>query len=361
MRDGRRGGRLPARRVTMTSHVQLDISGHDLRLVRAPDRAQAQQARRRRRDRQLRHREGGGHLPGRRDARATWCAPSSRPGTAPRPPATREPRADDRGRDLLRRLRRQHRADGAARSVMGMAMSLPAARLPVGRAGPRHPRRRLVRAGPSTARRSPTCGTAPRRWTRWSRSAPPRRTSGPSSPSCAATTSCTSRSPRSSRPSSSPGGTPRAAPRRLAGDALRALLEAGADEASLLETDADGHDRERRVDVGDLEPGMRFVVRPGEKVATDGVVEAGSSAVDVSMLTGESVPVEVGPGRHRPRRHGQRRRPARRARHPGRRRHPARPHRAAGRGSPGGQGAGAAARRPGLRRLRPRRARPRRR
>jgi Cu+-exporting ATPase len=83
---------------------------------------------------------------------------------------------------------------------------------------------------------------------------------------------------------------------RLAGDAVRALLEAGADEASLLETDADGHDRERRVDVGDLEPGMRFVLRPGEKVATDGVVESGSSAVDLSMLTGESVPVEVGPG-----------------------------------------------------------------
>jgi P-type Cu+ transporter len=51
-----------------------------------------------------------------------------------------------------------------------------------------------------------------------------------------------------------------------------------------------------RVPVGQLAVGDRFVVRPGEKVATDGVVEDGTSAVDASMLTGESLPVEVGPG-----------------------------------------------------------------
>jgi Cu+-exporting ATPase len=80
--------------------------------------------------------------------------------------------------------------------------------------------------------------------------------------------------------------------KRRAGAALRALLELGAKDVGVL--DADG--AERRVAVGDLRVGDRFVVRPGEKVAADGVVEAGSSAVDVSMLTGESVPVEVAPG-----------------------------------------------------------------
>ena len=80
--------------------------------------------------------------------------------------------------------------------------------------------------------------------------------------------------------------------RRRAGAALKALLELGAKDVSLLdETGA-----ESRVPVGRVVPGDRFVVRPGEKVATDGVVEEGSSAVDMSMLTGESVPVEVGPG-----------------------------------------------------------------
>src|SRR5512132_3875731 len=80
--------------------------------------------------------------------------------------------------------------------------------------------------------------------------------------------------------------------KRRAGAALRALLELGAKEVSLLDQ-AGG---ERRVPVGQLTVGDRFVVRPGEKVATDGVVEDGTSAVDQSALTGESVPVEVGPG-----------------------------------------------------------------
>jgi len=80
--------------------------------------------------------------------------------------------------------------------------------------------------------------------------------------------------------------------KRRAGAALRALLELGAKDVALL--DAGG--AERRVPVERLMPGDRFIVRPGEKVATDGVVEEGSSAVDMSMLTGEPVPVEVGPG-----------------------------------------------------------------
>jgi Cu+-exporting ATPase len=80
--------------------------------------------------------------------------------------------------------------------------------------------------------------------------------------------------------------------KRRAGAALTALLELGAREASLL--DSEGN--ERRVPVDELQVGDRFLVRPGEKVATDGVVEDGRSAVDLSMLTGESVPVEVGAG-----------------------------------------------------------------
>jgi Cu+-exporting ATPase len=77
-----------------------------------------------------------------------------------------------------------------------------------------------------------------------------------------------------------------------AGAALKALLELGAKDVAIL--DADG--RERRVPVEQLAVGQQFVVRPGEKVAADGVVEQGSSAVDMSMLTGESFPVEVAPG-----------------------------------------------------------------
>jgi P-type Cu+ transporter len=79
--------------------------------------------------------------------------------------------------------------------------------------------------------------------------------------------------------------------KRRSGTALRALLSLGAKEVAVLRRGG-----EVTVVADDLVVGDRFVVRPGEKVATDGVVEEGSSAVDASMLTGESVPVEVGPG-----------------------------------------------------------------
>ncbi len=80
--------------------------------------------------------------------------------------------------------------------------------------------------------------------------------------------------------------------KRRAGAALRALLALGAKDVAVLGPDG----AERRVPVAELATGDRFVVRPGEKVATDGVVERGTSALDMSMLTGEPVPVEVAPG-----------------------------------------------------------------
>jgi Cu+-exporting ATPase len=80
--------------------------------------------------------------------------------------------------------------------------------------------------------------------------------------------------------------------KRRAGAAIRALMELGAKDVAVV--DDEGH--ETRIPIEQLHVGQRFLVRPGEKVATDGVVEAGASAVDMSMLTGEPVPVEVGPG-----------------------------------------------------------------
>ena len=80
--------------------------------------------------------------------------------------------------------------------------------------------------------------------------------------------------------------------KRRAGAALRALAELGAHEAAVVGEDGS----ERLVPIDELAVGELFVVRPGEKVATDGVVVEGRSAVDQSLLTGESVPVEVAPG-----------------------------------------------------------------
>ncbi|HEX2128475.1 MAG TPA: heavy metal translocating P-type ATPase [Solirubrobacterales bacterium] len=80
--------------------------------------------------------------------------------------------------------------------------------------------------------------------------------------------------------------------KRRAGSALKALLELGAKDVTVLEDDG----VERQIPVSELLVGRLFVVRPGEKIATDGEVVEGRSAVDRSLLTGESVPVEVEPG-----------------------------------------------------------------
>ncbi|GAA3204023.1 heavy metal translocating P-type ATPase [Microbacterium terregens] len=79
--------------------------------------------------------------------------------------------------------------------------------------------------------------------------------------------------------------------KRRAGAALRALLELGAKDVAVVRDGVEG-----RIPISALRVGDQFVVRPGEKIATDGVVASGTSAVDASMVTGESVPVEVGVG-----------------------------------------------------------------
>ena len=95
--------------------------------------------------------------------------------------------------------------------------------------------------------------------------------------------------------------------RSRAGSALRALLELGAKRAVVLDADHQGPERpdlaergndvaEREIDVADLRPGMRMLVRPGTQVPTDGRVVEGTSDVDESMVTGESLPVEKSPG-----------------------------------------------------------------
>ena len=85
--------------------------------------------------------------------------------------------------------------------------------------------------------------------------------------------------------------------RYRAGDALRSLLRMGAKEATLISVDpATGQRTEEVVPASSLQVGDLFAVRPGEKVATDGVIVEGSSALDTSLLTGESVPVDAAPG-----------------------------------------------------------------
>jgi heavy metal translocating P-type ATPase len=88
------------------------------------------------------------------------------------------------------------------------------------------------------------------------------------------------------------GKTLEAGARRTAGDAARSLIERSSKDAIVLEPDG----TERTVSIDEVLPGMKVVVLPGEKVPADGVVKSGTSWVDLSLLTGESVPVDVGPG-----------------------------------------------------------------
>lgn len=84
--------------------------------------------------------------------------------------------------------------------------------------------------------------------------------------------------------------------RYRAGDALRQLLDLGAKTATVVRENEDGVRAEVVIPARDLQVGEHFLVRPGEKVATDGIVEDGASAIDASLLTGESVPDDVAPG-----------------------------------------------------------------
>ena len=79
--------------------------------------------------------------------------------------------------------------------------------------------------------------------------------------------------------------------RRTAGQAMRDLAAASARDVCVLDDDG----TERRIPAGRLRAGQRFVVRPGERIAADGEVLSGQSAVDRSMMTGESVPVDAAP------------------------------------------------------------------
>ena len=226
-------------------------------------------------------------------------------------------------------------------ALPGLAVGLPAA----GRAG----RRRGVR-GRSTWPPRGVCGTARSRWTRWSRSASWRRRGwslwvmvrgGPVSPGLGQGLRVLSGGDHALYLDVAAGVTTfllagryfEARAKRSASAAMRALLELGAKDVEVLR---DGPGR-ARVPVTELLVDDRFVVRPGEKVATDAVVVEGSSALDTSMVTGEPVPREVtwatpwsvarSTGR-----------PARAARHPGRGRHASGPADPARRARPGGQG-----------------------
>ena len=141
--------------------------------------------------------------------------------------------------------------------------------------------------------------------------------------------------------------------RRTAGEAMRDLAAAGAQDVCVL---ADDGTRAADPRVAWLQVGQRFVVRPGERIAADGEVLSGQSAIDRSMMTGESVPVDAAAGDTVTGGTDRADRPAGRPRPAGRAGHPARPADRDGRAGPGREGRHPAAGRPHLRGLRPGRA-----
>ena len=122
--------------------------------------------------------------------------------------------------------------------------------------------------------------------------ATPARTRSPTCSSIIPGVRFTSTSRQVSPPSCWPVVTSKRRSRRRATDALSTLAAVGAKDVSIL----DAHGVERLRPVADLMVGDRFLVRPGETVATDGVVETGQAVLDCSSMTGESTPIEVGPG-----------------------------------------------------------------
>ena len=230
--------------------------------------------------------------------------------------------------------------DGPHVPVHQLAVGVPRPRLPGDRVGcvavppgrldqpqarrrhhghPHQPRRRAPPTrGRCTRCSSPTPGCRAPRWA----SSSSRRRPRPARTS-------TSRSPPRVTVFILAGRYLEARAKTQSGAALRALMNMGAKDVAVLR---DGV--ETRIPTSQLAVGDTFVVRPGEKIATDGTIVDGASAVDTSMLTGESVPVEVGPGDDVVGATVERRRPPGGAGHPGRRGHPARPDGQARRATP---------------------------
>ena len=342
---------------TAERSVRLDLEGMTLRLVRGADREEAEQARRGLGDGQLRHRAGDRPLRAGTSRSSSSSPPSSRPATAPdRWPKATRPRAitttTSRSRALTRRL--------AVAVVLTVPVALLAMVPPLqfdgwewvalalstpvvfySGLGFHRAALRSARHLAATMDTLISLGTlAAWLWSTVVLLARPRHRH-----------------------------LLRGRRRRDDADRARAISR-GAGEGPLVRGDPEaararrqGRARSSRrrgsARSGRTAPGRRrFVVRPGEKIATDGVVVEGESAVDQSMLTGESVPVEVVAGSEVAGATRQHVRTPGRSGDEGRRRHRARADRAPRRRRAVGQGAGAAARRPRLGGLRARRDRP---
>ena len=302
--------------------------GHDVRLVRGADRAQAERARRRRGDRQLRDRARDRQLRPADVVRARRSSsPRSRRSATARPAdrARRRGSAGLGGADLTRLLTRRRRSDGAARrcsrwcrrsgSPAGSGSRSRSRRRSSSRpaAGFHRAALRSARHGAATMDTLVSLGTLAA-WRGRRSSLVAGLDADTYFEVAAVITTLILLGRYLEARATAPLG--RRDPRARSSSARR--------RRACCATATRCSCRSTELGVGD-----RFVVRPGEKIATDGVVVEGASAVDRSMLTGEPVPVEVGPGDEVAGATINARRPARRPRDEGRRRHGARADRAA--------------------------------